>query len=518
MLSAEENFMKFSKNNLLRYYIFLAVVTLAGGFFFILPDFIIYPTSGLKGIIYTILHWALTCLPLFLLLYLISINKYVFAVVFPIVAFLGILVGFYSFFYKAILTPMIVDATLNNDLGTSLDVISPLLIGIIFSGLAIAIVIINYRFRYISLKKQFLHFAGVVLAFIVLFNVNGRVTNTFAQHYPASIYTNLREYNKLKANRNLPRIYPDSTLNYTSAEDITVVFVIGESLRADHLSINGYERNTTPLLSQQTNIVSLPNIYSEFAYTNPSVAHIMTRADSVYTERSDTEKSFISQFNSSGFYTAWLANQDAAITYYPFMLECDTLIYAHPEKSVYTFSDWLDEDLLPILDFTLTNTNKNKLLILHTIGSHWYYNSHYSEEFQIFNPVTKSKIISQNTAEEIINSYDNTVVYTDYFINRVISKLTSENAVLIYLSDHGEALGEEGNWLHASDNEYLKNPACFVWYSEKYSKKYPQKIEALRKNKDIRYRTDFLYHSILSIANIPSKVIESNFDIFTEKK
>ena len=166
-------------------------------------------------------------------------GKY-FAVVFPIVAFLGILVGFYSFFYKAILTPMIVDATLNNDLGTSLDVISPLLIGIIFSGLAIAIVIINYRFRYISLKKQFLHFAGVVLAFIVLFNVNGRVTNTFAQHYPASIYTNLREYNKLKANRNLPRIYPDSTLNYTSAEDITVVFVIGESLRADHLSINGY--------------------------------------------------------------------------------------------------------------------------------------------------------------------------------------------------------------------------------------------------------------------------------------
>lgn len=306
--------MKWYKNNLLKYYIFLAVLSLVGGVLFIFPDFIIYPTSGIKGAVYTIAHWALTCLPLLFLFYVISINKYVFAITFPLIALLGILVGFYSYFYKAILTPMIVDATLNNDLGTSLDVVSPLLIVILLLCLVLSVLIVFFRFRHIVVKKPLLHLIGAILVVIILFNVNGRVTNTFAQHFPTSIYTNLVEYNRLNANRNLPRMNPDSTLNYTSNEDITVVFVIGESLRSDHLSLNGYNRNTTPHLSRLNNLISLANIYSEYTYTNPSVAHIMTRADSVNTERANTERSFVAQFNTSGFYTAWLANQDAAVT------------------------------------------------------------------------------------------------------------------------------------------------------------------------------------------------------------
>lgn len=508
--------MSFTKKNIIKYYAFLLIISFCGGVLFIFPDFITYPTSGIGGVIYTFFHWALTCFALFLLYYILSINKYFFSFTFPILVFVGSLVGFYSYFYKASLTPMIVDAAFNNDIGTSLDVITPLLIIIVLICFIFSVIIVIYRFKHIVVQMPFLHFVGAILSLILLFSINERTTNTFFQHYPFSLYYNLNEYNNLKANKNEIRINPDSTLNYKSEDEVTVVFVIGESLRADHLSLNGYKRKTTPLLEKRKNVISFSNIYSEFTYTNPSIAHIMSRADSINAERAYTEKSFITQFNTSGYYTAWLANQDAASSYYSFMKECDTLIYVRPEKSVFTYSSWLDLDLLSPFDNELLNPDKNKLLILHTIGSHWYYNSHYSDSFKLFNPTTQSKILSQNSSEEIINSYDNTVVYTDYILDSIIKRLEKLNAVLIFLSDHGEALGEGGNWLHAGENEYLKNPACFIWFSNQYQKKFPLKIQSLYENMHRRYRTDFLYHSILSAGNIPSKMIETDFDIFSK--
>lgn len=506
--------MTFITKNTIRHLALIFTASLLSGIFFILPDFIIYPTTGLKGTIYTILHWGLNCIPLFFLYYLLSINKYVFAVTIPPLFLVGTLIGYYSYFYKATLTPMILDATFHNDIGTSLDVISPLLIVFVVLSIFISILFIRFRFRKISISKPVFHLLCSLTILILLFSINKRVTTSFYQHFPFSLYYNFSEYRKLNTNKNLDRTYPDTVFNYNSEENLTVVFIIGESLRADHLSINGYHRNTTPLLAKQNNLVSYTNIYSEYTYTNPSVAHIMTRADSVHTERSKTETSFVTQFNNSGFYTSWIANQDAAITYYSFMAECDTLIYVNPQKSVYTYSNWIDEDILPEMDKMLDRNDKNRLLILHTIGNHWYYDSHYSEKFKVFKPTTRSKILTQNTTEEMTNSYDNSILYTDFFIDSVIKRIEGMNAILIYLSDHGEALGEEGNWLHASDNKYLKNPACLVWYSDIYKEKYGEKVEALKANSKKRYRTDFLYHSILSAAKIPSSIIEDELDIF----
>ena len=81
-----------------------------------------------------------------------------------------------------------------------------------------------------------------------------------------------------------------------------------------------------------------------------------------------------------------------------------------------------------------------KLIILHTIGSHWWYNLHYTKEYEVYKPVLKSKIIAYCTDEEIRNSYDNTILYTDYILSEIIDKLKDKNAVLIFVSDHGDAL------------------------------------------------------------------------------
>jgi glucan phosphoethanolaminetransferase (alkaline phosphatase superfamily) len=152
--------------------------------------------------------------------------------------------------------------------------------------------------------------------------------------------------------------------------------------------------------------------------------------------------------------------------------------------------------------------------VLHTIGSHWYYNNHFSEKYELFKPITTSRIITQNSSEQIINSYDNTIVYTDFFLDQLIAQLENKNALIIYISDHGEVLGENGAWLHAGDNAASKKPACFVWFSDNFAESYPEKINALKTNKDKYYRTDMIFHSILDGGTIQSPIIDRKLNIF----
>ncbi|MBR5147523.1 MAG: phosphoethanolamine transferase, partial [Bacteroidales bacterium] len=292
------------------------------------------------------------------------------------------------------------------------------------------------------------------------------------------------------------------------------VFVIGESLRSDHLQINGYERETTPYLVKEDNIVMLTDIYTEACFTHTSVPHIMTQADSLNPQKAYNEQSFVTIFNNAGFRTTWIANQESVSTYAYFMNECDTLIYVNGSKSVYTFDKWLDEDILPYLEDELQDSNPTQLHIVHSIGSHWWYNSHYTDEFERYKPVVMSRVVSSNTQEEMINSYDNTILYTDYFIKNTIDLIRDKKAILVYLSDHGESLGEDGYFLHGTDRPELHYPAAFVWYSDKYAQSFPDHIDNLKKNSGKRYRSDYLFHSIIDAADITTEYKNPQLSIF----
>jgi glucan phosphoethanolaminetransferase (alkaline phosphatase superfamily) len=147
------------------------------------------------------------------------------------------------------------------------------------------------------------------------------------------------------------------------------------------------------------------------------------------------------------------------------------------------------------------------------IGSHWWYESRYPDKFRVFKPVIKSKYIPSNTSEEMINSYDNTILYLDYFMSNIISSLKTSKTktLLIYLSDHGELLGENGKWLHAQEDEASKNPAMILWYSDEFKTAYPEIVAALKENQFKFFSTDFFYHSILDLYKV------QNFDYQKEK-
>lgn len=141
------------------------------------------------------------------------------------------------------------------------------------------------------------------------------------------------------------------------------------------------------------------------------------------------------------------------------MKETDSLIYVNNGKSVYIFDQWLDEDILPLLDKQIQNKNfgRRNLFILHTIGSHWWYNIHYTHQYARWKPELKSRVLSANTKEEFFNSYDNSVLYSDFFWNEVRNRFRNRNAIIIYLSDHAESLGEK----ESSDTE-KKQKHCII--------------------------------------------------------
>lgn len=493
---------------------FLLCCTAWSAVCFVLPFFIDNPVESFNGILLLVGYCIAVSFGIFVLLYLAAANRYVFALFFPIFCVLGAVVAYFRYAFKATITPMIIDASLHNDFQTTYELITVPLVLFVLLNLIVSIAAVSYRWRKITVKNAWLHIFIAMAMLLLLFNVSSRLKSSLMQRYPFNVYESFMIYRELQQKIAEDRICPDMQ-HYNCTDSLKVVLVIGESLRADHLSLNGYSRQTMPYLSQQTNLVSLSDVYSEYTYTNRSVPHILTRADSITENLAFNETSFITIFNNAGFQSAWISCQDPAYSYVAFTAECDTLIYTHPEKSVYVYSDWFDNEMLTPFDSLSLKGTPRQLTVFHMIGSHWYYNNHVLTECERFKPVTTNRTVTANTAEAIINSYDNTVVTADLFLHQLFCRLEQEKAIVIFLSDHGEILGENGQWLHASDNEVVRHPACLVWYSNAYKTTYPQKVAALKQNATLHYRTDFLFHSILSAANIPSPIIDDNLNIFS---
>ena len=116
--------------------------------------------------------------------------------------------------------------------------------------------------------------------------------------------------------------------------------------------------------------------------------------------------------------------------------------------------------------------------------------------------------------EEFFNSYDNSVLYSDFFWNEVRNRFRNRNATIIYLSDHAESLGEKGIFGHGEEAEALHYPGCWIWMSNKYKANYPNKWKALQNNKNKKYNSAFLFHSILDAGDITTPYIDKKYDIF----
>lgn len=483
----------------IRYLLF----SLASAFYvaltFTSADFLMMPFHTLRDIVIVGMQWAVLFVALNFLMLALASHRLLYALIFPPLVLLSSVLAYFRLTMNAVLTPMLLDVTFDNDLRTSADMVTPILILVVLASTLIAILFARYRWKRIEAPRAAIAFLAGCALLCGMLQVDA-FERPISERIPFNIYYTAEKYFEEK--EALTQERADLSQGAVCRTDSAlVVLVIGESLRPDHLSINGYERNTTPRLAKE-DVISFPSIYTEQTYTMRSIPHLLTRADSSDYDRAYREKSFIHIYNSCGYTSWWLANQEASSTFVSFMHECDTLKSVNIEKSAYTYDKWLDADLLPLFDQALAAPGARKLIILHTIGSHWWYNSHFTPEFAPFQPIVQSRVISSCTDEEIRNSYDNTIVYTDYFLSLLIQRLKPRDAILIYQSDHGEALGENGVYLHAAETPEAHRAACFIYMSPAYQQAHPDAYPNAKRNSRTPYRTDHLFHTMLDAGSI----------------
>ena len=298
------------------------------------------------------------------------------------------------------------------------------------------------------------------------------------------------------------------------------ILVIGEAARYDHLSLNGYERNTTPLLQVRKNLISYDSAYAQANLTSYSLPLIITRATADDADRAYREKSIVEAFQEAGYYSGYLNKQLSYAIETRIVKVSD---YAYQSNKEVDVENNYDIDLVAKLQECVSDTSQ--FFVLHTMGSHFRYEYRYPAEFEQFTPVMGKSFsylgISEENKSEFINAYDNTILYLDYFLNELIEYVDGLNrsAVVVYISDHGESFWDDDKKLslHGSYeiSKYEFHVPMLVWYSDEYQLNNSQKVENIKQNKAKTISSDAIFYSMLDIAGI-KEVTDSTKSIGSE--
>lgn len=291
------------------------------------------------------------------------------------------------------------------------------------------------------------------------------------------------------------------------------VLVVGETSRADDWQILGYDRATNPLLSRRSNLLAYPKALSESNTTHKSVPMILSHLDAeTFGDSIYSTKGIISAFDEAGYATAFISAQRRNRSFIDFFGgEADVC-----EFIVEDGEEQRDANLLPHLEHLIDTVKSQKVfVVLHAYGSHFSYNDRYPAEHNVFVPADYSDADKENR-EKLINAYDNTIHYTDYFLDRIFTMLQEKHvtAAVVYLSDHGEDIFDDSRerFLHASPTPtYYQLHVPFVaWMTDEYVEQYPGKYASASNNlaKDVD-SSDAVFHTMLDLAGISTPYFDS---------
>lgn len=306
-----------------------------------------------------------------------------------------------------------------------------------------------------------------------------------------------------------------------------VVVVLGETARAMNFSLNGYSRDTNPLMSKemsQGNIINFSNIDScgtATAVSVPCMFSQFTRNDFSHSKGKEYEN-LLDVASYAGFEVLWLDNNTGCqgtclrVNY--------TSVANSKDPKFCAGGNCFDEILLTDLPNIISKTTTNKLIVLHQNGNHGpTYSKRYPKEFKVFAPVCENNQLIKCTNEEIVNAYDNAILYTDYFLAKTIDilKNTSDqyDASMLYISDHGESLGENNLYLHGLPYsiapDYQKKVPMLLWMSNNYRVSQGIDTHCVSSKSQDNLSHDYFFSSVLRLMDIETGVYKQDLDIFS---
>ena len=302
---------------------------------------------------------------------------------------------------------------------------------------------------------------------------------------------------------------------------VVTIIVAGETARAQNFSLNGYERKTNPELEKR-NIVYFPNATScgtATAVSIPCMFSLLGRADYTH-EKGLAQENLLDVLAHAGDKVVWWENQTGdkgmaeRVELRNFSLEND------PHYCVET--ECLDQVMIDALGPWLDNVKENATLVLHQMGSHGpAYYQRYTEAERLFKPDCRTAEFASCTQQEIVNAYDNTIVATDHTLAQVIDMLAARSdriaSAMIYMSDHGESLGEKGLYLHGMPYMFAPQEQTHIpflmWLSDGYSDILGVTTACLAKQKDEPVSHDNLFHTALGLMDVQSAHHNPSLDL-----
>lgn len=382
---------------------------------------------------------------------------------------------------------------------------------LIFFGILPSIYIVKAKIINVSFKK-FSIIVSVTLLFMLTvafanasnwlwIDKNSKTLGGLAMPWSYSVNLSLFYVHQAKKNEK-EILLPNATIK--DNEKSVVVLVIGESARSENFSLYGYKKNTNPLLAQKEHVYHFDAI-ANATYTTEGVKSILD-----HKKTKDLYEILPNYLFRNNVDVVWRSTNWGEPPLHIKNYQNKEFL----KQKCKTENCNYDEILLTDLKQQIETSKKNKILIvLHTSTSHGpTYSKKYPSQFEIFKPVCNSVELANCSQTELINAYDNTIVYTDYILSKVIEDLkdlSEYKSTMIFVSDHGESLGEKNLYMHGlpmsiAPKEQYEIP-FIVWTSENSNKQ-------LKPNKTLSQH--HVFHSVLNFLSIESPIYNEEMNIF----
>jgi len=374
---------------------------------------------------------------------------------------------------------------------------------------------------------------SLLIMTIIVLSMGNQYASFIREHKSLRFYANPTYY-IYSANK-----YAKSLLNHDSQQELKqigldaripeddkhrelVVMVVGETVRADHMSLNGYERTTNPELQKEA-VFSFTNFWSCGTSTAESVPCLFSVLiqDSFDRQSAAATENVLDILNRSEVNVIWLDNNSdskGVATRIPYLDYRDATmnpvcdIECRDEGMLHNLQEYIDDH--PVGDI---------FIVLHQMGNHGpAYYKRYPDEFETYKPVCQTNQLENCTDDEIINAYDNAVLYTDHFLSQTINLLKKNDAyfetAMLYVSDHGESLGENGVYLHGLPNimapDSQKHVPVIMWFGQGFD---PGELDlpALASSVHKQYSHDNIFHTILGLLEIETEVYDPALDLIS---
>lgn len=298
-----------------------------------------------------------------------------------------------------------------------------------------------------------------------------------------------------------------------------IIMVVGETARADHWGLNGYSRQTTPELKSE-NVLNFPDFWSCGTSTAQSVPCMFSNLGQAKFDVRDAQASdnALDILKRAGINVLWRDNNSSSkgvadrVPYQDFK--------SPKLNPMCGDGECRDEGMLSGLQEHIDAQTGDVLIVLHQMGNHGpAYYKRYPKAFERFTPVCQTNDLGSCTADEITNAYDNAILYTDHFLARVIALLKANSdrfeTAMMYVSDHGESLGEYGMYLHGTPYmvapDTQKHVPAVIWYGGALA--HDLRVDDLAARSKRRWTHDSVFHTLLGLFEIRSTAYDPTKDL-----